>query len=182
MHGSVTKAIQRLLIGVVSAGGLFALILFVTWKVMFPYGHRPAVLRSMYFALMTYASDHNGKFPDDSTDNYSALRKLYPQYVKKPMELAGVSGNAQKMERALKEGVALNNSCTSWVYVPGLTTNDDPRIAILWESKEGLFPNGKRNKFGGRAVLLLGGVITNVPSDAWSDFLKNQSELRNLRR
>jgi len=50
--------------------------------------------------------------------------------------------------------------------------------SLLWESKSGLYPNGKRNSFGGHAVLLISGDVTNVPAVEWENFLKHQEQLR----
>ncbi len=47
------------------------------------------------------------------------------------------------------------------------------------ETHAGLYYNGKRNFFGGRAVLLIGGNITNVPAADWTKFLQQQEQLRN---
>src|SRR6266571_9330734 len=148
-------------------------------KVAYPYGHRAAVLRSMYFALLNYASDHDGSFPNSEKGNYDALQKLYPEYAPSGIELAGVSGNADAAVTALRNNTPLDQSLTSWVYVQGLKKDDDPNLAVLWESKRGLYPNGKRNSFGGHAVLLISGNITNVPAADWESFLKHQEKLRN---
>lgn len=147
-------------------------------KVAYPYGHRAAVLRSMYFALLNYASDHDGSFPYSEKGNYEALQKLYPEYVFSGVELAGISGDVDAVVAALRNNSPLNQSLTSWVYVQGLKKDDDPNLAILWESRAGLYPNGKRNSFGGRAVLLVNGDITNVPAADWESFEKQQQQLR----
>lgn len=154
------------------------LVVLLYGKVAYPYGHRGALLRSMYFALLNYASDHDGHFPSSEKGSYDALQRLYPQYTPSGVELAGISGNINAVVVALRNKTPLNQSLTSWVYVQGFKKDDDPNIAILWESQAGLYPNGKRNSFGGRAVLLIGGDITNVPASDWGDFLKQQEQLR----
>jgi hypothetical protein len=49
----------------------------------------------------------------------------------------------------------------------------------LWESKGGLYPNGRRNEFGGHAVVLVSSDITNVPAVDWDEYLKQQEQRRN---
>ncbi len=89
-----------------------------------------------------------------------------------------MSGNVDAVTDALRKGKLLDASLTSWVYVPRFRTGDPENVAILWESKPGLYYDGRRNDFGGHAVLLLNGDITNIPAADWAGFLKRQEELR----
>jgi hypothetical protein len=50
----------------------------------------------------------------------------------------------------------------------------------LWESKGGLSPSGRRNEFGGHAVVLVSSDITNVPAVDWDEYLKQQEQRRNV--
>lgn len=130
---------------------------------------------------MVYAGDHHGKFPDSKEGPYDALKQLYSEYSS-PVELAGVSGNINGVADALRKNVPLDATLTSWIYVPGLHKDDAPETAILWESRGGFYANGKRNFFGGHAVLMISGDITNIPSADWEKFLKNQEQLRKKSR
>ena len=150
----------------------------LTWhKFMYPFGHRSYTLRHMYAELETYAADHFGKFPDSEEGPYAALQKLYPEYSSAG-ELAGVSGRISDVKSALLQGAPLSQSLSSWVYVPGLEQTDAGNVAMLWESKAGFYANGRRNFFGGHAVLLVDGRVTNVSAVAWSGFLSQQEQLR----
>jgi hypothetical protein len=146
------------------------------WQLWRPYGHREAFFRSVDSALQNSASHHDGAFPD-GRDPYKALQSLFPDYVNPGYELAGLSGNIKGVASALLAGQSISN-LTSWVYVPGLRTNDDPRIAILWESKAGFHPSGRLSFRRIRPVLLLNREITNVPVSHWEGFLKDQEKLR----
>ena len=180
MYEQVKKSCLKATLPVIALLGVFCWAgAVVCRKVAYPYGHRAAVLRSMYFALVNYASAHDGSFPYSEKGSYDALQTLYPEYTPSGIELAGISGNVAATVAALRTNGALDESRTSWVYVQGLKREDDPKLAILWESKAGLYPNGKRNSFGGRPVLLLSGDITNVPAADWERFLRQQHELRN---
>jgi hypothetical protein len=162
--------------GLFALGGLFVAI--AVWrKISFPYGHREAFLRTVDSDLQNYASDHDGWFPN-ADDSYNALAKLYPGYSGAGYELAGLSGNIQAVTNALQAGHSIS-TLTSWVFVPGLRRDDDPRIAILWESTPGLSPDGKLASWGNRPVLLLSLDITNIPEADWKSFLKQQELLRN---
>lgn len=145
------------------------------WKVMFPYGYRYCTLRCMYFSLMNYAEDHQGWFPDAVTSPM-ALQLLYPSYSS-GRELSGISGEIDSVVQNLKAGQPLSQALTSWQYTPGLRRDDNPKLAILWESKPGLYPNGRKNWQGSRAVLLINGDITNITESDWSKFQKEQETL-----
>ena len=132
----------------------------------------------MHSALLAYASEHYGNFPDSNKGSYDALQKLYPEFSAAGIELAGISGDTEAVVAALSRQTSLNQSLTSWVYLQGFKNDDDPNIAILWESRGGLYPNGRRNFFGGHAVLFIGGVITNIPAADWENFMKQQEKLR----
>ena len=149
------------------------------WKVKYPFGRHPAgiSLPGVYLSLLTYAGDHYGWFPRSEKGPYDALQQLYYEYCPSGKEFAGVSGNIDVVVNALRRGQSLDKSLTSWVYVPGFRSDDPENIAILWESKSGLNCDGKRNNFGGRAVLLLNGTITNVPAAKWTNFLTLQEKI-----
>jgi len=161
---------------------LLACLLAVTalQRYRYPYGKRPGgiSLPGVYGSLVAYAGEHNGWFPRSDKDSYNALQQLYDSYCSSGKELAGVSGNIAAVADALRKGEPLDASLTSWVYVPGFRIGDPQNIAILWESKPGLFYDGRRNNFRGHAVLLIGGDITNVPAADWESFLKQQEQLR----
>lgn len=169
MRPAYTVAIVGVTLTVLVAGG---------YRYTYPFGFRPAILPSMATALRAYASEHHGRFPNGGGSFYSALQKLYPEYVPSGIELAGVSGNVKSAVRALREAKTLNAANCSWVYMQGFSEEDDHRIAILWESRPGLYPNGRRNSEGARAVLLIGGTITNVTEIEWQRFLDEQGRLR----
>ena len=146
---------------------------------MYPYGRRSCAVRCMESALSQYAADHFGRFPESPGGSYAALSLLYPKYTPSGIELAGVSGNIGATVAALRNGRSIDESLSSWVYFQGFSENDNPGLAILWESRGGLYGNGQRNLSGGHAVLLLSGYITNVPGADWEKFIKHQEQMRN---
>jgi len=163
----------------VVAGALMTIVgVSLYRKSVYPHGHHPAALLSMYLDLRNYAADHDGNFPVSTKGGLDALQQLYPQYAA-GIELAGISGDGDATVAALSHGSPLNPSLTSWVYAQGLRVDDDPDLALLWESKGGLSPNGRRNEFGGHAVVLVGSEVTNAPAVDWDEYLKEQEQRRN---
>ena len=144
----------------------------------FPFGHRDGTFRCTDAALRLYAQDHAGRFPNESADGLRSLRLLYPEYTPSGKELAGLSGDVGSLVQALSEGKQLNTNLSSWLYFPGLEVDDDSSLALLAETKFGLFPNGSRNPSGARSVLLLGRNFTNVTKDLWDSFAAEQQRLR----
>jgi hypothetical protein len=137
---------------------------------------REPFLPLMDAELHNYAAAHNGWYPSD-TDDWKALAKLYPNYSASGVELAGLSGNIQQVTNALQRGHSISN-LTSWTYVTGLRNDDDPQLAILWESKSGVTADGNPSQSNGRMVLFLNGDVTNIPRTNWVSFLRKQEQLR----
>ena len=140
VKGSRLKT-KLLLVALLVVAGCAAVVLYR--KVTFPYGHRAAVLRSMYFALLNYASEHDGRFPTSEKGNYDALQKLYPEYAPSGIELAGISGNVDAVVAALRNKAPLDQSLTSWVYMQGFTKDDDAADLVH-----------KFQEFGAEAVVM----------------------------
>lgn len=182
MHGTMIKLGKFTKAGIIVLGIMLVCLLAVTafQRHKYPFGRRPGgvSLPGIYGSLLAYAGEHKSWFPSSDKGPYDALQQLYDSYCPSGKELVGVSGNVGAVTDALRKGKALDASLTSWVYVPGFRMGDPDNIAILWESKAGLYYDGRRNDFGGHAVLLINGDITNVPASNWAGFLKQQEVLR----
>ena len=139
---------------------------------------RGPFIRCVWQALNIYAADNGGMLPTSSKSGLDALQKLYPNYTTSGVELAGLSADLEAVVHTLKAGEPLTDKLSNWVYVPGLRATDNPRIAVLWEAKFGVFPNGSRDPSGCRTVLLLGGEITNVAPSALRQFMLDQESFR----
>jgi hypothetical protein len=177
MAGSFSSRQKLALLALISIG-LCCEIAFAYHRYMYQFGYRTCTLRCVQSALLVYAGEHQGNFPYSEKGPYDAIRKLYPEYTPTGIELAGVSGNVENVVRVLRENLPFDQSATSWVYVQGLRQDDNTDLAILWESKGGLYANGKRSPSGSHAVLLLGGDVTNVSSVDWAKFLSDQAILQ----
>ena len=174
------RAIAYVFAGVVAICGAVVFGIIVYQKANYPYGRRPCAMRCTEQALFNYAYDHDGWFPNSEKGPHDALQKLYPGYLPRGDELAGVSGNINEVIETLARGQSLTSELCSWHYVRGLRTNDHPSLALLWESRSGVFGNGRRCPNGSRPVLLLNANITNVAEKDWPEFLKEQESLRRM--
>jgi len=150
------------------------------YRYLYPYGRKEGAvsLPGLYLSLLAYAGDHGGWFPYSDKGPYDALQKLYDSYCPSGKELAGVSGDSKAVATALRGGKSLDASVSSWVYIQGLRLGDPERLALVWESRPGLYWNGRRNSSGARAVLLINGDITNVAAADWIGFLMWQEQMR----
>lgn len=172
------KPSNRLLLTVLVGGAIIAGSAVSFWRYMYPFGkvHGGVSLPGLRGTLLAYAGDHDGWYPG-GTNSYQALQKLL-SYCPSGRELAGISGDKDATATALRQGWALDAHLSSWVYVPGFRKDDPDDLALIWESRPGLNFDGRRNFDGGRPVLLVGGLITNIPGSLWDAFLQDQDRLR----
>jgi hypothetical protein len=166
----------------VGIGGVFLLLLVAGAEVgllhhyNYPYGGKSACLPIMLNVLGLYASDHGGAFPNGGAGPREALSKLRSDYLPDYSYLAGLSGDRGLLEKQINGGLEITEDACSWVYWPGLRSDDNPDIALLWERRSGLAYNGAR--LHGHAVGFIGGYMHQVRDEDWEAFLKNQAQLR----
>jgi len=132
---------------------------------------------NLYFEMRLYARDHGGILPTSPDGPLAALQKLYPEYTHSGKELAGLTGDIDRVVAILKQGGTLGTN-SSWVYNEGLKLTDPLELALFWEREAGVFPSGKRSPKAGHAVMLLSGTVTNVPLADWAKFINQQESLR----
>ena len=148
-----------------------------TYRYIYPYGARPACLPNVLQALQSYSLEHGGGFPNTTTQApLEALRALYPRYLVDWRPLAGLSGDQELLEHQMTGNLRLTEAASSWVYWPGLRSDDKPDIAIIWERRSGLRFNGSRAH--GHEVGFIGGYTRQVADGKWSAFLQDQQGLR----
>jgi hypothetical protein len=90
--------------------------------------------------------------------------------------LAGLSGDVKLLKTQISQGRKITETASSWVYWPGLRSDDNPEIALIWERRSGLRFNGSRAH--GREVGFVGGYMRQVPDQEWDSFLQKQQQLR----
>ena len=178
-RSTMKKDVQRLLapIAIASVALLFFVVVVLAgYRYYYPYGMRPACLPVFLGALRSCALEHDGFFPNGGGAPLEALRELYPRYLADCTPLAGLSGNT-KLLKALVLGTSpITTNASSWVYWPGLRSDDDEHIALFWERESGVRFNGSRAR--GREVGFVDGTFRQVLDDQWVDFIRDQEELR----
>ena len=135
---------------------------------------KTAWLNAMGSALLGYAMDNGGRFPNqDGNPSQSLDLLLNPKYLHNSNILAGFTGRIGGTEASFC-------AQSSWIYVPGLTTNSNPKIAILWDRKIGLDWSGRKSI--SHYYIAVDGQIHQVPVRLWDQFLIQQEVLRNAER
>jgi hypothetical protein len=154
------------------------------YRVLYPYGKHYCMAPCMYHALWNYAANNENAFPDSPEGPYAALSKLYPEYLGlgDVETLAGVSGDLNRAKAQLQASGKLDATTTSWVYLPGLRLDDDPRLALIYERRFGIRASGRRDPALGRMVVLLNGEVRFVKEKDWERFQAEQETLRPSRR
>ena len=155
-------------------GLLLTCLTLIIWFLVDGYTAKTAWLQTMKDALLTYAEAHDGKFPNQDGDPLKSLDLLLDQkYLHHSNILAGFTGQVCK---------DCESFCakSSWVYVPGLTTNSDPNIAIIWDRKIGLDWSGRKS--GMHYFIPVCGEMRAVPKTLWNQFLVDQENLRKTGR
>jgi hypothetical protein len=146
------------------------------YKTTYPYGMSHCCIILMNVALMNYAQDHDGKYPDGQVSPEASLSLLYRSNYIDAATLRGMTVPEETVCRILEGGGLPGPESCGWQYVPGLTLADDPGLAILW-CKEALGHNGQRTKDRGRQVVFIGKGIEWVSGEKWPAFLQEQADL-----
>ncbi len=121
-----------------------------------------------------YAEENNGFFPAGQSSPEAALSLLYRTQSVPAEVLRGKTVPESVVEKILRGGGVLGPESCGWHYVEGLNTNDDSRIALIWD-KVGLGHDGQNIDY--HEVLFLDGHRQFIPKSRWNSFLAEQSEL-----
>lgn len=174
---TMRRSPSRTIITIIGAVIALAILAFGARFVIRSFTDRTPFVLLLYSDLWNYADGHNGWFPQSKRGPYAALQELYPRYCS-GQELAGLSGNVHATVECLKKGEPLTSNLTSWVYIQGLKDTDDPKLAIFWEARGGIYANGERDPSGGHCVMLLSGEAGQISGADWTNFLEQQERLR----
>jgi hypothetical protein len=164
--------------GAFVVGFLLAAILWIRSLLpTYPYGWSHCCLKQLGFALLQYAADHDRHFPAGAQTPEASLSLLYQEDYGVDAELLrGKTVPVAVVRGLLERGQLLGPETCGWHYVEGLTLDDDPQIALVWD-KVGLGHNGEELSRGGHEVLYVGGWTRIVPASEWPDFLEGQARL-----
>jgi hypothetical protein len=163
--------------GAVFIGVILALALWVyTQLPSYPYGWSHCCLAGLGLALQQYAQEHDGHFPAGAGSPEASLSLLARGHYGIDAEvLRGKTVPVEKVRSILERGELLGPDSCGWHYVEGLTTSDDPGLALVWD-KVGLGHNGQ-DIGGGHSVWFLDCHEEIVTAKEWPGFLKRQEEL-----
>jgi hypothetical protein len=151
-------------------------VLYGAYRAKYPYGISHCCILIMGGALKEYADDHNGQFPAGQATPEASLSLLYQSNYADAYLLRGKTVPEKTVAAILKGGGLLGPDTCGWHYVEGLRSDDDARIAILWD-KVGLGHDGERLKSGGREVMFVDGQRRFVSGKEWAGFVKGQQDL-----
>lgn len=170
--------IRAILPPAVVLGVIFGSLAFLSWLngPQYPYGWSHCCIKCMGLALCNYADAHGRFFPAGEATPEASLSLLYREGFIDAETLRGKTVPEDVVRAILEKGELLGPDTTGWHYVEGLTLNDDPRIAILWD-KVGLSHNGARLRGGGHEVLFVNGSSDYIRGKDWDTFLKEQEGL-----
>jgi hypothetical protein len=146
----------------------------------YPYGRSHCCLKILGLALQQYANKYGGHFPAGAGSPEASLSLLYREGLADAELLRGKTVPVEKVQDILDHGKLLGSDTCGWHYVEGLTTSDNPDLALVWD-KVGLGHNGE-DLHGGHSVWFLLSPEDVVPAKEWPEFLKHQEELMAARR
>ena len=176
------RILKRIAIGAAVLGCVtFALFFWIRSQLpSYPYGWSHCCLKGIGLALRQYAEKYDGHYPAGGGSPEASLSLLYREHTINAEYLRGKTVPVERVQRILERGELLGPDSCGWHYVEGLTTSDDPNLALVWD-KVGLGHNGE-DIHGGHSVWLLGCSEEVVPAAEWPDFLKHQQKLLTERR
>src|SRR5438552_1963440 len=131
---------------VIIAAGLMLLGCMRLWqdlgKWKYPYGWSHSCDKALMLALLHYANDHAGAFPAGQATPEASLSLLYPKYLDNNVDYAseilrGKTAPKEVVRSKLSQGERLGPDSCGWHYVEGLSRDDDPQLALVWD-KAGL--------------------------------------------
>lgn len=179
---SLRKRIARVALGSVAALALICLIYVWTHPLVFneSFFSHAHCMKSAGLGLETYAMDHNGSFPFH-TNGYADALLLARDYCS-DAELTGPGYNKAVFERVRKTGENAPEEEFGRVYVQGLSTTNDPRIAILFDKVPS--PGGDHSHLLrrlwaplGREVYTVGDGMHFILESEWPKYAREQVEL-----
>ncbi len=132
-------------------------------------------------AFLTYALDHDGRFPYNTNGYGDALLLLTNEMGSFWGPLTGPGYDIDVFAKAARTGSHLPEQLCGRVYVQGLSERSNPQIALLFDKVAAppdhcQFP---RRLWWGyvREVCFVDGTWRMVPLAEWPDFARRQTEL-----
>ena len=143
------------------------------YRYTYPFGPSHCCTAVLTTALISYALEHDGKYPFVEDGPAASLALLIPKYA--PLEIVcGKTVDPDEAREYYDRHGTLTSELCGWHCQSGLTTNDNNGIAILWDEVP-LAHNGQRTRKRYREVIFLGYSRRSIPESEWQDFLNEQN-------
>ena len=144
---------------------------FLAIPIFNPFHSHEHCIKITGLALLTFATDHDGRFPHHTNGIGNALLLLIQE---------GATGDTGEVfRRALKTGEQIPEEQCGRIYIQGLSETNNPEIALVFDKKPTHGGDHFRRPWGPllREVCLLDGSMETVPESKWPSFASNQVEL-----
>ncbi len=166
-------AIVASVLAIFSAGSLFALWM---WNINRVHQH---CMMAAGMALVTYASDHNGAFPQSTNGFGDALVLLAASGSVSTRCLVGVGDDGSRLGTAMTNNTHLPEEACTRIYVQGLSTESNPEIALFFDRYAVRGGDHHRWPFAQylREVWTVGSRMQGVTLNRWPAFASNQVEM-----
>ena len=165
---------------------LLYVVAFICFAFFNPFHAHQHCIKNTGLALRMYATDHEGRFPADTNGFGNALLLLvkggYLGDTNNTFSVRLVTGpgdDGAVFTETLRTGARIPEEKCSRVYVQGLSEENNPQIAILWDKKSNPGGDHFRRPWGPllREVSLLDGSMQVIREKDWPHFASNQVEL-----
>jgi hypothetical protein len=130
--------------------------------------------------LLTYAEEHQGRFPFHTNGYGDALLQMLPEPTQFYI-LTGPGYDDTVYREALDSGKDVDENRCGRVYVQGLSRSNDSRIAILFDKVAAPpdhchFPRRLWHEYV-REVFFVDGSYQAIPTNRWPEFAHQQIDL-----
>ena len=155
------------------AGGVVSILATGCWWLNFRHCH---CIKAVSVALLSYAEEHEGKFPSSPKGFGDALLLLAESFIEDPMPLVEPGDDGHVYSDALASGGDVDERLCTRIYVQGLDDKIPSGVALLFD-RDGC-PGGDhfRMLWGRpvREVTFVGGGMDTVPDAKWPEFARRQ--------
>jgi hypothetical protein len=158
---------------------LVAVLAFVCMGAFNLFHSHEHCIKSAGLGFQAYAHEHQGSFPSNTNGFGNALLVLVKGGYCTIGEITGPGDDGRVFGEAMKTGAPIPEERCSRVYIQGLSGNDNPQIALLFDKKPTHGGDHFRRPWRPllREVSLLDGSMQAILEKNWPAFASNQVEL-----
>jgi len=173
---------QRLKIAVWVTGllGLLLLVfLFVVCPVFNLFHAHEHCIKGTYLTLMGYAEDHHGQFPSHTNGFGDAVVMLLKEEPESARNFTAPGDDGHLLAECARTGAHMPEDRCTRTYVQGLSANNDPQIALVFDRYPTRGGDHFRRPWGPpqREVCFIGDSMRIIDEKNWPAFRARQIEL-----